>query len=351
MTGGFVIGEERTKVRNSNFELLRIIAMLMIVVGHLYKFWNESPEFASNSDDDIFYPWFITNQGVDIFILISGYFGIHATLKKYINLWFTLLFYAIISAVICVCVLHLPIIKIIMWPIREMFVVTSSLWFISTYFALMVFSPFINQLFNLPKESQLKYLILFLIVDVIFQTFSPGFYGLTTWGGALFHFVTLYILGRVVALWHIGVGWKISLCIYLLMSIAGYFMWDDFLYSGKDTSPWILIPSVCLLWIFMAIPSFYSKVVNYVAKSSLGVYCFHSRSAILVSAIISPLLQDIFIDFGNVFTFMAVVMLAILIYLLTIPIDFVRQKLSLVIEPYLATVVLKANQLVDNLIR
>lgn len=28
--------------RNSNFELLRIVAMLMIVIGHLYKFWDNS---------------------------------------------------------------------------------------------------------------------------------------------------------------------------------------------------------------------------------------------------------------------------------------------------------------------
>ena len=54
------------KERNSNMELLRIIAMLMIVCGHIFKFWKSDyigmPEYDLMPDS-----FFLTNQGVDLF--------------------------------------------------------------------------------------------------------------------------------------------------------------------------------------------------------------------------------------------------------------------------------------------
>lgn len=337
--------------RNSNFEMLRIIAMLMIVIGHLYKFWYESdsPESARNLEN-LFTPWFLTNQGVDIFILISGVFGINASLRKYANLWITIVYYSFISAIICVIFMHIPASKIIIWPLRDALVVPTSFWFIASYFALMLISPFINTLFKKPKITQLVYLCIFCYVDFIFQTMRPGFYGLTTWGGALLHFTTLYILGRIITLWNIRYNITVCIFAYILIVLGGYFLYESRLYSGSDTSVWIVFPSVCLILIFKSIKPFYNSVINNIAKASLGVYCFHARSQALVALIANPILFITYERYGNLPALIAAIIMAGAIYLITLPFDWVRLKYSYVPERIITTLYTKLKVKLQNYI-
>jgi surface polysaccharide O-acyltransferase-like enzyme len=65
-------------------ELLRIVAMFMILVYHTvyYVFYNyrgDSPVFASMMT--------LLHIGVPLFVLISGYFGIKPTTKGFIKLY------------------------------------------------------------------------------------------------------------------------------------------------------------------------------------------------------------------------------------------------------------------------
>lgn len=77
-------------VRESNMELLRIVAMYMILVYHvvfyeLYDYRANDPVFASLVT--------VLHIGVPLFVLISGYFGIKPTLKGFLKLYLALLFY------------------------------------------------------------------------------------------------------------------------------------------------------------------------------------------------------------------------------------------------------------------
>lgn len=79
--------------RNSSIELLRIISMLMITTGHLYSFWMNGFDGKTPVLEDYnFLPYIITRPGVDIFVLISGYFGIRSKIKSAISLYFTRFF-------------------------------------------------------------------------------------------------------------------------------------------------------------------------------------------------------------------------------------------------------------------
>ena len=63
-------------VRQSNLELLRIVAMFFIVVGHV--FWHGFHQEAS-----LHVPVrSVVIIGVNLFVLISGYFGINLRFKK-----------------------------------------------------------------------------------------------------------------------------------------------------------------------------------------------------------------------------------------------------------------------------
>ena len=77
-------------VRQSNMELLRIVAMFMILVYHtvyyvFYDYRGESPIFASLMT--------LLHIGVPLFVLISGYFGIKPSVKGFFSFYLILLFY------------------------------------------------------------------------------------------------------------------------------------------------------------------------------------------------------------------------------------------------------------------
>ena len=83
------------KQRQSNFEVLRIVAILLIVAMHAVgcvltttNEWNRLGLTAVNA---------IGNMGVSIFMLISGYFGIHFRWSKLLTLWLIALFYSFIA--------------------------------------------------------------------------------------------------------------------------------------------------------------------------------------------------------------------------------------------------------------
>ena len=318
------------KERNSNMELLRIIAMLMIVCGHIFKFWKSDyigmPEYDLMPDS-----FFLTNQGVDIFILISGYFGIRSTVKKYVFLWTSIIFYSIVSAVICLISGAVSMENALLWPIKEFFIATSYLWYVQTYFALLLFAPFINNLFLESKAKQLIYLIVFLVLDVVFQTNKDGFFGMSLMGGALLHFITLYILARIVSLWQLHLKLRFSVIAYIIVVIVSFLCWGKSYYSGADTSIWVVLPSILLLMIFREI-NFSNKYLNVISSASFAVYCIHARCSTLVASICSPLLTTVY-HFNSLATYPLVVSLSVCIYLCIMPIELIKDKMMIYINP------------------
>ena len=126
--------------RKSNIELLRIIAMIMIVAHHIAM--HSGFSFASDSISfNRLWIQFIQmggKIGVNIFVLISGYFLITAnTVKtnKVINLWLQIFTYS--AGVFLAVVLVSPQTFGIKEFIKTVLPITySKWWFASAYFVL-----------------------------------------------------------------------------------------------------------------------------------------------------------------------------------------------------------------------
>ncbi len=132
------------RVRESSFELLRLISMWMIVFYHFHT------HVLDNVEDNTLFaaiqiPFHI---GVPLFILLSGYFNIRFSIKGLCNYLSKVAFYGI-----SIFIIYL----ILLWyngnlgelSIKEIadniFVVSrTDLWFVRSYFILYLFSPFIN---------------------------------------------------------------------------------------------------------------------------------------------------------------------------------------------------------------
>ncbi len=168
-------------VRRSNFELLRIVAMLMIIAHHVSFhggfIFNSSVFSVNHLWIDIFYIG--GKVGVNIFFLISGYFLIESkgiTINKIIKFWSQLLFYSVTMFVILYLLGRFPNMNISGF-IYELFksffpVITEAWWFASVYFLLYIFSPFINRFL---KSLDKKDYRLMLIIMTFFWSIVPTF--------------------------------------------------------------------------------------------------------------------------------------------------------------------------------
>ena len=89
------------KTRNSNIELLRIIAMVMILglhVNYLAIGKPSSQDIATSPLQSFLrmFAEYVCIVGVNVFVLISGWFGINYKLKGLCNFLFQSLFFSLI---------------------------------------------------------------------------------------------------------------------------------------------------------------------------------------------------------------------------------------------------------------
>ena len=173
--------------RQSNFELLRIIAMLMVMVHHA-NFWRIGrPDLASLMSAPIASLVRIATQTfsdpcVDVFIIISGYFAIRPKFKSLLNLWFLLSFWVVFELVWKFCWHEIPVrgsdIMHVLFPFYG--------WFISAYLGLYLISPILNEFAeHFSPDKLLKYIILLIILQFAFDIVYPAWdiFGRTIFNG------------------------------------------------------------------------------------------------------------------------------------------------------------------------
>lgn len=137
------------KERQNNIELCRVCVMLFIVVHHcivsglgLNETLNNGGECFSSSTICLIIMNAFVIISVNVFFLISGYFGIKLRAQKMKKLLEEVLFYSV--AIYAVCVLvgveSLTFKNILKYTILSI----NNYWFVIVYVALMFVSPALN---------------------------------------------------------------------------------------------------------------------------------------------------------------------------------------------------------------
>ena len=187
---------ERSRNRQSNFELMRIISMVFIVICHLVT----RTTLLLNCTPSLFLAirfiqLFITVH-VNSFILITGYFQYkkQPSQKKAISLLGTSWFYRILFVILFTGL------NIVQLTKREIYEEVYPLditdyWFINAYFALIFLAPFINKLIE--KLTQQEHRKLILISLLLFSIIPNISYQMTIQnnGFTVIQFVMIYIIG------------------------------------------------------------------------------------------------------------------------------------------------------------
>lgn len=283
------------KVRQSNFELLRIIAMFMIILHHLSyhgKIVNQPAgpvKFAAQ-----FY--LIGGAlGVTLFMLISSYFLIDTkfSVKRIIRIWFELFVYSVVFSVLGYF-LKFQTFTYKVWLQAFMPVSFNAAWFATVYIFICFISPFLNYLIKgLNRRSYISLLsVLFLftvgIQAVTFVMPQRMFFNSVSW------FVYMYLFAGYIKRYSIKIldNKIIALSVFFisLFVIWGSQIWFEHL--GKtiklfaDNSRhfiaydniFMVLAAVSLFMVFKNLHLKNSVIINTIAKTAFGVYLIHDNS-------------------------------------------------------------------------
>lgn len=283
------------KIRESKFELLRIISMVMIIFHHFA--YHSGFDFNMNTItlNELWIQFIVIGGkiGVNIFILISGYFLVSSKkvkISKVLKLWGQIAFTSISIYVIFVATGIKPF--EVNNLVKSAFPITyTGWWFASTYFILYLISPFINILLNkLDKQTYKKMLILMLICWCVI----PTFLGKTLESNNLIWFIVLYSIGGYIKLHgeKISSNAKKCFCMAVIVMLITYIyviildilatrnIWinkDILSIYGMQTIPILLIS----IFIFLGVRNTsmqYNKYINITSKAMFGVYLLHDNA-------------------------------------------------------------------------
>ena len=271
------------RLRSSNIELLRIIAITFVLILHtrfdgilsVYD-GNLTPSHVCRFTFEA-----MAIVGVNVFVMISGYFGIKLTGRSIGRYCFQIYYFAIIAITLISFMGENPLER--NQILKLLFPVSHNVWFVPCYFILMLLAPMLNSfiektnLRNLAVYTILIYAISYIWGNV-FQTLN-GFGGYS-WG----FFIILYLTGAIIAKYnkkHITSKrvalYGYLLCTLLIVIIAVFQIKYDYGRSllWSYDSPLVIASSICLFLFFSNLSIKYNKFINIIAGSTLAILLLH----------------------------------------------------------------------------
>lgn len=314
--------------RQSNFELLRLFAMFLVLIVHS-DFWTLGRPTIANLEDmpiqsltKVFFES-ISVVCVNCFILISGWFGIRPTLRGLSNFIFQCLYFIIGCYTVRLIIFGGGV---TINGIMQCLLLTPNSWFIHSYIGLYILSPVLNEFLN--KASQ-KTIRIFLIIFFLYQSTYGWFNGAQYFmlGYSAISFAGLYLLAgyvkrypnRLIYQKTGGYLYAISIicntALYYAVTFIGFPL-DVYAYC----SPFIVMGAVGLLLIFKDIKIKTSKIINRLALSAFAVYLFHTETSIGVM-LFKACIVDIYNNYSGVTSLLLIGLVLITFYVFAILLD------------------------------
>lgn len=323
-------------MRQSNMELLRIVSMLMVLTVHADGASLGLPDLSGNLTAATSYDfWRLAVEslaiiGVNCFTMISGYFGIRLKWRGVASFLFQCLFYAV-GIYVAVCVAFPT-----MFSLKElvdscMVLTHTDLWYVPTYFGLMLLSPVLNAgLEALDRRQFSIVLAAFVLFNVWCGWWWEGSFNPT--GYTLVQLILVYMVGMFLRL-HVDTA---DLCRRRAVIVAGYvlstvgvFVSSLYLEPGMAfayNSPLVLASTVGLFMLFMTI-DMRSRTINYVAKSAFAAYLIH-KSPFIWGNVMRPMVLRLKSGLPGWEFVLAAAGVVVAFYIIAMVVDPLRRLLS-----------------------
>lgn len=272
-----------TKVKRiSNIELLRIIAMIMIIMHHFALHGCSQLQRGYTFNTVVIDVFILGGKvGVDLFILISGYFMVDSkiTMRKILKfvgqVWFYSisifsLFYIIITPNAGLSYLD---------GVHFFFpILYGENWFASTYFWLMLSIPLLNCVINRLNNKQIiRLIIIMLIVCSVLPVLLEISIILSNYGW----FVALYILAAYIKRRKSLEGKCIKNFLFAGILYCCLFVLNIYYYRYREQySIVVVLISLELFLGFLKLRPFYNKWINLIASAVFGIYLIHDNTLV-----------------------------------------------------------------------
>lgn len=325
----------RMAQRQSNIELLRILAMFMIVVGHAATNGHDIPSLPLDSHSIFAVSM---SQGariaVDIFVIITGAFGSKCcNFSKLGSLYRQIWFYSV--SILLATILFTDDIVATPVFIKSIFpIYTSQYWFATDYIILIILSPLLNRLISsLDKRAHGMLLFCAIIVLSLLPSIvpvNPSFFNMLIW------FIVLYFIGAYLRLYDIKIFnrikyWHGLLILFGIMCSAAviYYLGYEYIYFRHNTIYLLAEPNkitalVCALSLFIGFRNINIGSIwwiNTISVSTFAVYLI-SDHPLIRSHIYRPIADNI----GSQFYPAIYVVWCAIIFVLCIAIEKLRKK-------------------------
>ena len=327
-------------MRKSNIELLRIFCILGIIVLHfnhpdLGGGFSTVPIFSVNSFILVFLEsLFIV--GVDVFMIISGYFMCdkdRVTLDKPLMLLIQVIVYRFGISLISLLFLggDMKSFLVSLLPVN---------YFAVLYISVYLLAPFINRIFKEISDESFKTLIMVGIIlfsvattvtCVLQQVLKLDLGGLSPvgvlgnqGGYTIVNFLMMYVIGAYIRrLSDKGKKFIKHPVIVGIITLVLIFIWG-YISFAKGVSniafnydnPLVILLAICIFTVFVGIDIGSSRLINSLAKGCFGVFLLHMPFMVYIKA-------EYFVDKNPLVLLAAILVLIVGIFLICWVVDYI----------------------------
>lgn len=286
------------KERMSNFELLRIIAIIMIIAHHMFLYGFKMDENLNANSCWMLFCGIWGKIGVCLFIFISGYFANNkaSNVKQILKIWGEMFFYSIVSYMFAL--LYFDQTFNVKDLVKYCFPFTFKIWwYASCYILLLVFSPYVKVMLDILTDKQLFKLIITLVV---LFSILPTLTNQSVYVNEFIWILALWILGFSIKRFSLYKFLTLNSKFYFIASIiVTFIIWFSaviLLYLQKDfpflknhvthfyqdTSTLILLDSFFIFCGFKNMKLKQHHLINLIAKTTFGIYLFHDNPVVRI---------------------------------------------------------------------
>lgn len=328
--------------RDSQFELLRIVAMFFIVTHHLVIKGADTAGYITpynvmtHGMTGVLINSFVVG-GVNMFVLITGWYGVKHVWKGMLRLFVDCVVFGAVSYGLLLLLSNHA------FNLKELVIsmIFTKNWFVVAYMMLLLLAPIIEKSLVDVNIRQLSY---WLFLLTVFNLFFGYYLGVVNNNGYnVVHFVWLYYIARCLRLsrdnkWSIKLQFH-GIWIYAVLSLLLAFIYILASYYNHSigamrwfsyNNPILLASSISFfMWFSQYI--FTSKVINILATGMFGVFLLHTTPYLIPFR--NEVTNDIFIEYSYWGIMVEVVTIMIVCGIISIVINKVTNPfLNYVIE-------------------
>ncbi len=292
------------KERMSNIELLRILAMFMVVSLHYLDKGGFLQDLPGAFQGKSYLPWILEAfciGAVNIYVLIAGYFMVDSSFKisRAVKLWLQILFYAVLIPVVLIAFGVISVQGLTIYNILQYIfpIYMEQYWFGTEYLFLLLLSPISNAGVRAMDQKTLKRVLVVLVAVVsVIPSILPVSLTHDKAGYDLLWFLVLYVTAAYIRLYDFPVpNSKGKALVGFLLATVGIFVWMYVLNlfavrSGRLEEKvtmsfhynhilvWIAAVSIFLLFLQIKAPGGkVGRVINWAAAGTFGIYLLHEH--------------------------------------------------------------------------